>query len=287
MSEHDAPVPCYDELEGLEVTVSADGVALVRMKFAGTDEDTRRHQHAELGVIWRTFDTDPRVRAVVVTGPGDGEFYLSGRPTGRSLGSTSAELWERLSMLERDGNAIVNEMVAFTKPVVAAINGTAAGAGLTVALFSDISIVGPSSLLLDPHILLGIAAGDGGLSIWPLLTGLAKAKLYMLTSDAIDGVEAERIGLVSRVVDDDCVLDEALIYARRLAAGPPAALRFTKRALNQWLRLSGIVAHDYSFAQQALSEITGERADGPYAPFPPQVVRGDGRSPVDAPEDFN
>lgn len=277
MPDEEGPPPSYDDLQGLDVAID-EGIALITMKFSGTDEVTRRHQHSELGTIWRTLDADPRVRVVVITGPGGGEFYLSGRPSGRSLGSTPAELWSRLSLLERDGNAIIQQMVAFSKPVVAAINGTAAGAGLTVALFSDISIVGPSSLLLDPHILLGIGAGDGGLSIWPLLTGLAKAKLYLLTSDAIDGVEAERIGLVSRVVDDARVLDEAFVYARRLASGPPAALRFTKRALNQWLKLSGIVAHDYSFALQALSEITGERADGPYAPFPPVVVRGDGRS---------
>ncbi len=257
----------YDDLQGLSVEVR-DRVALVRMLYRGEDQVTRRHQHRELGEIWRRIDADPDVGASVVTGPGDGEFYVSGRPPGVARTTDTDELWSRLSRLEVEGSALVYGMIDCAKPIVSAINGAAAGAGLSVALFADISIIDERALIIDPHVMIGISAGDGALALWPLLTGMAKAKLYLLTSEALDGREAERIGLVSKCVPADQVLDTALDYARLLARGPAAAIRFNKRALNQWLRLTGIVSHDYSFALEMLSEVTGERSGSPYTSFP-------------------
>ena len=98
----------------------------------------------------------------------------------------------------------------------------------------------------------GAAIGTAAM-IWPLLCGMAKAKLYLLTSDPLDGAEAERIGLVSRAVPAYHVLDTAMDYARRLARGPQFAVRFTKKALNQWLRLGGITAFDYSQALEMIN----------------------------------
>ena len=89
--------------------------------------------------------------------------------------------------------------------------------------------------------------------IWPLLCGMAKAKLYLLTSDPCTGAEAERIGLVSRAVPADEVFEVAMGYARRIAAGPQLAAQFTKKSLNQWLRLGGITAFDYSQVLELLN----------------------------------
>ncbi len=98
--------------------------------------------------------------------------------------------------------------------------------------------------------------------IWPLLCGMAKSKYYLLTSDFIDGREAERIGLVSKAVPRDQVLPEAMSIAGRLAEGPQLAQRYTKRALNQWLRLGGITAFDYSAALELFGFTAADPAEG-------------------------
>jgi enoyl-CoA hydratase len=264
----------YSEFLALNVAVE-DGIATVTMGFEGGDEKTRNFQHSELGRIWRTLDADPDVRCVLLTGTGE-NFYLSGKPPGAQARVEAegdrAAMWEFTLLIEREVNAIFYEMINFSKPLVAAVNGTAAGAGLTVAVLSDISVMAEDAILFDPHVMLGLSAGDGLGGIMPLLTGLTKAKLYLLTSDALDGREAERIGLVSRAVPREQVMEVASDYARRLAAGPPVALRFTKRGLNQWLRLAGIVGHDYSFALEAVSDYSGERPGAPWTDWPPRKV---------------
>jgi enoyl-CoA hydratase len=98
---------------------------------------------------------------------------------------------------------------------------------------------------------MGVAAGDHAAVIWPLLCGMAKAKYYLMTSDFVSGREAERIGLVSLCVPDDELLDKAMEVAQRLATGPRHAIRFTKRALNQWLLQAGPI-FDHSLALEML-----------------------------------
>ena len=135
---------------------------------------------------------------------------------------------------ERAGD-IVRTLIECDTPVVSAINGVAVGAGLAVALMADIGIIDKAAQFTDGHIRLGVAAGDHAVAIWPLLCGMAKAKYYLMTADFIDGAEAERIGLVSKAVDGDDVLPEAMRIAQTLATGPNDAIKFTKRALNHWL----------------------------------------------------
>src|SRR5262249_21637276 len=125
-----------------------------------------------------------------------------------------------------------------SKPVVSAIEGTAVGGPLSAALVADISIAGRSAKIIDPHTQLGLVAGDGAAMIWPLLCGMAKTKLYLLTGAALTGQEAERIGLVSMVADDARVVEVALAIAERIASTPRAGANWTKLALNGWLRLA-------------------------------------------------
>jgi enoyl-CoA hydratase len=106
-------------------------------------------------------------------------------------------------------------------------------------LLADVSIAAPDAKILDGHTRLGVAAGDHSAIIWPLLCGMAKAKYYLLTNEPLNGEEAERIGLVSRCVAAERLIDEARRIAMKLAAGSPSALRFTKYALNNWLRMAG------------------------------------------------
>ncbi len=131
-------------------------------------------------------------------------------------------------------------------------NGVAVGAGLVVALLADISVIGENVRFTDGHTKLGVVAGDHAAIIWPLLCGMAKAKYYLLTSDFIDGKEAERIGLVSLCVPAEQVLPRALEVADKLAAGSQMAIRWTKKSLNNWLRMAGPI-FDASVALEMLT----------------------------------
>ena len=150
---------------------------------------------------------------------------------------------------------LVYNIVNCRKPIVAAIDGPAVGAGLAVALLADISIAAPTARIVDGHTRLGVAAGDHAVIVWPLLCGLAKAKYHLLLCEPVDGEEAERIGLVSLCVPADELEERALDVARRLAAGSQAAISHTKLALNNWLRAAG-PAFDASLALEFL-DMTG------------------------------
>lgn len=139
----------------------------------------------------------------------------------------------------RTAKDLVYNMINSSKPIISAIRGPAVGAGLAVALLADISIASNSAVLIDGHTRLGVAAGDHAAIIWPLLCGMAKSKYYLLTCERISGAEAERIGLVSLAVEDAALDQTAIDVARKLADGAPTAIRWTKYALNNWLRAAG------------------------------------------------
>ncbi len=139
----------------------------------------------------------------------------------------------------REARDIVYGIINCSKPVVSAMAGPAVGAGLAVGLLADVSIATPSTRIVDGHTRLGVAAGDHGAIIWPLLCGMAKARYHLLTCEPVSGEEAERIGLVSLCVPDDELQERALAVARRLASGSQSAIRWTMYALNSWLRLAG------------------------------------------------
>jgi enoyl-CoA hydratase len=151
----------------------------------------------------------------------------------------------------REARDLVLNMVAFDKPVVSGIRGPAVGAGLVVGMMADISVVGRRAKIIDGHTRLGVAAGDHAAICWPLMAGMAKAKYFLLTCDALTGEEAERIGLVSKCVDDDDVNDEAVRIAEQLAGGAPTAIGWTKHTLNHWYR-SAIPAFEASLGAEFL-----------------------------------
>jgi enoyl-CoA hydratase len=119
------------------------------------------------------------------------------------------------------------------------MHGPAVGAGLVAGLLADISIAARTARIIDGHTRLGVAAGDHAAIVWPLLCGMAKAKYYLLLCEAVSGEEAERIGLVSLAVDEKDLVPKAFEVAGKLAAGAQSAIRWTKYALNNWLRLAG------------------------------------------------
>jgi len=194
--------------------------------------------HTELVEVWRTIDRDPSVRVAVVTGAG--RAFSAGGDL--ALVENAYRNPEEIGRILDEARDLVYNILRCDKPV---------GAGLVVALLADISIAAESARLADGHVRLGVAAGDHAAIVWPLLVGMAKAKYYLMTSDFVDGKEAERIGLVSLCVPDEQLLDKAMDVATRLATGPRHAIRYTKRALNQWLLQAGPI-FDHSLALEML-----------------------------------
>ncbi len=191
--------------------------------------------HEELGQVWRDIDADPEVSCAIITGAGDA-FSAGGD---LDLVEKMAEDFDARARVWKEARDLVYNIINCSKPVVSAIAGPAVGAGLVAGLLADISIVGKSAKIIDGHTRLGVAAGDHSVIIWPLLCGMAKAKYYLLTCDPLSGEEAERIGLVSMCVEDDVLQETALKVAQKIADGAPSAIRWTKYALNNWLRMMG------------------------------------------------
>jgi len=188
--------------------------------------------HRDIAQIWRIIDRDPEANAVIVTG--DGSYFSAGGDF--ETDSRLANDYDFMIEMVKDAREIVENMMVCNKPIISAINGPAAGAGLAVALMADISIMARSAKLVDGHTRLGVGAGDHAALIWPLLTSMAKAKYYLMTCDPLYGPEAERIGLVTECVEDERVMSRALEVATRLANGAPTAIRWTKQTMNGWLR---------------------------------------------------
>jgi enoyl-CoA hydratase len=227
----------------LEFDQPADGVLRIVLDTPGKLNAVDAAMHRDLSKVWLTIDQDPEVRAVVVRGAGD--TFSSGGDL--ALVESMTEDFGTRIQVHREARDLVYNVVNCAKPVVSAMAGPAVGAGLVVGLLADVSIAARTARIIDGHTRLGVAAGDHSAIVWPLLCGLAKAKYHLLLCEPLSGEEAERIGLVSLVVDDDRLHDTALEVATRLAAGSPSAIRWTKYALNQWLRVAG-PAFDTSLA---------------------------------------
>ena len=191
--------------------------------------------HDEMGRIWRDIDDDGSVNAVVVTGAG--KAFSAGGDL-EMIEEMHGDFAMRVRQW-REARAIVYNMINCMKPIVAAINGPAVGAGLVLGMLADVSIAGKAARIIDGHTRLGVAAGDHAAIVWPLLCGMAKAKYHLLTCEPLNGEEAERIGLVSLCVPDEELQQKALDVAVRLAEGAQTAIRWTKYALNNWLRMAG------------------------------------------------
>jgi enoyl-CoA hydratase len=225
----------YEQFASLHFERPAAGVLRVVMSSPGRLNAADAAMHHDLAEIWHAIDADPEIRAVIVRG--EGEAFSAGGDLDL-VAEMAHDFATRVRVL-REARDLVYNIVNCTKPIVSAIQGPAVGAGLVVGLLADISIAGRSARIIDGHTRLGIAAGDHAAIVWPLLCGMAKAKYHLLLCEPLSGEEAERIGLVSRCVEDDQLHEVALEVAVKLAGGSQSAIRWTKYALNNWLRLAG------------------------------------------------
>ncbi|HYY36834.1 MAG TPA: enoyl-CoA hydratase/isomerase family protein [Xanthobacteraceae bacterium] len=222
-------------------------------KFNAVDGE----MHRQLTEIWRAIDADVSVNAVLLTGAG--KAFSAGGDLDL-LDDMIADVDTRMRIWKEARDMVYN-LINCSKPVVSAINGPAVGAGLALALLADVSIAARSARLIDGHTKLGVAAGDHAAIVWPLLCGMAKAKYHLLLCEPVTGAEAERIGLVSLAVPDDDLQARAMDIAMRLAEGAPNAIRSTKYALNNWLRMAGPI-FEASLGMEFLGFGGGEAPEG-------------------------
>jgi enoyl-CoA hydratase len=233
----------YARFTSLEFEHPADGVLRVVMRAEGRLNAAGAGMHRELAEVWPEIDRDPEVRAVVVRGAG--QAFSAGGDI--DLVEEMAGDFATRARVLGEARDLVYNLINCSTPIVSAMQGPAVGAGLVVGLLADISIAARSARIIDGHTRLGVAAGDHAAIVWPLLCGMAKAKYYLLLCEPLSGSEAERIGLISLAVDDAELDDKAVEIATRLAEGAPYAIRWTKYALNNWLRAAG-PAFDASLA---------------------------------------
>ncbi|MGH8011316.1 MAG: enoyl-CoA hydratase/isomerase family protein [Candidatus Binataceae bacterium] len=247
----------YDEYQYLQFERREDGILLITINRPDVLNATNNRLHWELSRVWNDVDDDPETNIVVITGKGRAFSAGGDLDMIDAMKANPATV----SNAMREAGDIVYNMINCSKPIISAINGVAVGAGLAVAFLADITIASENMRITDGHLRLGVAAGDHAVIIWPLLCGMAKAKYYLMTADFIDGKEAERIGLVSLCVPADQLMDKAFEVARKLARGPQQAVRFTKRALNNWLKMFG-PAFDASLAMEMLGFFSADLAEG-------------------------
>jgi enoyl-CoA hydratase/carnithine racemase len=217
-----------------------EGVAIIRLNRPHKMNACTLNTYAELRAAVQDAEGDEGVRALIITGEGRGfcagddvqEVFLAAPAEGRG-----PRIRERLDELRGHGQRGVDNLLFFDKPAVAAVNGPAVGYGFDLALMCDVRIAAQSARFGSIFVRRGLMADAASLLLLPRIVGWSKAAELALTGDIIDAQEALRIGLVSKVVPQERLMEEALSLARRMAGNAPLAVRMTKHGLRRSLGL--------------------------------------------------
>jgi enoyl-CoA hydratase/carnithine racemase len=238
-----------------ELLVSSDGaVRVVTINRPEAKNVVNETLHHRLVDVWRELDRDPEARCVVLTGAGSA-FSAGGDFAFIKAQHQSEELRYAISL---QAGEILNTMINFRLPIVAAVNGPAVGLGASLALSCDLVLMASDSYLCDPHVSIGLTAGDGGALLWPHMISLIKAKEYIYTGERIPAATAVELGLANRMTTSEQLLDDALALAHKLARQPARALQTTKRAFSKHIAQTAVAILDYGLAAEALQLGTAE-----------------------------
>jgi enoyl-CoA hydratase len=206
--------------------------------------------HTELEVVMRDLAKEVDVNAVVLTS--SGRFFSAGGDVQTILDSADDPKGRWVGVDQ--GRSLFRAVADLPKPLVVALQGDVYGLGATIAFLADAIVTTPTARIADTHVLMGIAAGDGGCVSWPVNMGLVKAKRHLLTGEPITGKEAHRLGIVSDLVDEpDEVRPAAIEIARKIAALPPMAVQLTKRALNKVVQARADEVLDLAFYLESVT----------------------------------
>ncbi|WAP57700.1 enoyl-CoA hydratase/isomerase family protein [Streptomyces sp. S465] len=251
-----------------------NGVSWITLNRPAAMNAITPDQRERLVSLLETASADPTVRAVVLTATGKGFCAgadLRGAPAGQERVAGD------VARLIRGGaQRLITAVLDCEKPVIAAVNGTAAGLGAHLALACDLVLAAESAVFIEVFIRRGLVPDGGGAYLLPRLTGPQRAKELMFFGDTLPAAEAERLGLVNRIVPDDELAKTARAWAERLAAGPTRALALTKALVNASLEADRPAAFAAEAAAQEINMTTADAQEGVRAFLErrPPVYRG-------------
>jgi len=241
-----------------EMTVEADGpVRTVVLDRPAELNAINQPLHWALANVWRQLTADREARVVILTGAG--RTFCAGGDFGWITSFLDDPVARDESL--REGAQIIEELLRFPLPVIAAVNGAAVGLGCSLAVLCDIVLISETAHLADPHVTVGLVAGDGGAAFWPLLTPILRSREYLYTGDRIPAAMAVELGLATRTSPPEDLLPEARRLAERLAGQPADALRGTKRVLNMHLSRALSGAMQAGFAAEAVTMQSAEHRE--------------------------
>ncbi len=214
--------------------------------------------HEELAEVFTFAAMDEGSDVIVLTGAGRA-FSAGGDLEHIANNAAHPELFDNEVRLAK---RIVFALLDLDKPIICRLNGNAVGLGATLALLCDVVFAADSARIGDPHVALGLVAGDGGAAIWPQLVGMARAKEYLLTGELLNARKAEQVGLVNHCVPRD-ELDAAVeAFCERLLANSRNAVRWTKVLLNLELKRIAHAVMDAGIAYEAVSQRSADHREG-------------------------
>lgn len=211
---------------------ASDGVATLTLNRPDRLNSLNARMHEEIAAVLGTVESDAAIRALLITGAGRG--FCAGQDLNLRDASATGD-FDAGAALERYYNPLIRRLRALEKPIVAAVNGPAAGAGANIAFACDIVIAARSASFLQAFCRLGLVPDAGGTWFLPRLAGSARAMGMALLGEPLPAEMAAQWGLIWKVVDDDKLVDEARGLARKLAQGPTVGLGLIKQALNRSL----------------------------------------------------
>jgi len=212
--------------------------------------------HREIAQLARLLKRERLARAIVLTGAGpafsaggDMEWF----PALRNPGA--------LHELRREGKQIVWDLLDIEVPIIASLNGPAVGLGASIALLCDVIVMSEQARIIDPHVQVGLVAGDGGAAIWPLLVGPLAAKRHLMLGDPLTADDAVRLGVAVESCAADALPDRARHWAERCAAQAPIALQGTKLAVNAQIKQALLTSFDVSTALEIGCFLSDDHAE--------------------------
>jgi enoyl-CoA hydratase len=243
-----------ENYESIKIDKRDDGVTVATLNRPERMNAISSRMHTEMARLPRDADSDPSVKVLVITGAG-GNFCVGADLTGPPIEVAPG------SAVFREARDILSDLLSCETPIISAVRGYAVGFGATYALLADVVFAGRTAIFADTHVNIGVGAGDGGQLIWPLLVGVNRAKYYLMTGEKLAAEEAERIGLVNFVVDDENVLDAALGLAIRWANGPIRAISASKVGINAYIRMLSSVIVPVSMHAEQVDLLSDDRRE--------------------------
>lgn len=252
-------MPAIDPANYEWIKIEKDaGVCTLTLNNPRRKNAVSRPMHKEIERIWDDVDRDDDINVVVLTGEGDA--FCAG--TDLSVQDSENEGGRKGRPPTKSARRLFWNMLDSEKPIIAKVRGPAYGVGISIALACDMVIAAEGAKFCDSHVRMGIAPGDGGAALIPLLIGFHKAKEYLMLGEPIPADKAAEIGLINYCVpaaELDGVVDG---YARRLAKGAPLAISYAKMSVNLLLKQMTAGAFETSLAYDQLTLFTDDHKEG-------------------------